>query len=77
MRSTIPGVAGTTGTHLHGPDLFYVDCASAAVLKITIPLPTGLPTGPANLITTGTLIDDFTLTRIERKREQLHTPESY
>jgi len=61
MRSTIPGAAGITETHLHGFDLFYVGPALATVLKIPMSLATWLPTGPSILITDGTLINDLTL----------------
>jgi len=67
MRSTIPGAAGVTGIHMHGTHLFYANFAATTFLKIPISLTTGVPTGPPTLITNGTLIDDFTLSRDGKK----------
>jgi hypothetical protein len=67
MRSTIPGAAGVTGIHIHDSELFYANFAATTFLKMPISLTTGLPTGPPTLITNGTLIDDFTLSRDGKK----------
>jgi hypothetical protein len=67
MLSTIPGAAGVTGIHIHGSELFYANFAATTFFKMPISLTTGMPTGPAMLITNGTLIDDFTLSRDGKK----------
>ncbi|KAH7071823.1 hypothetical protein BKA63DRAFT_577351 [Paraphoma chrysanthemicola] len=67
MQSTISGAAGVTGIHMHASDLFYANFAATKFFKIPISLETGVPTGPPTLITNGTLIDDFTLSRDGKK----------
>jgi len=59
MRSTIPGAAGITETHLHRSDLFYVQFVLLTTLRI--------PMSPANRTIypyqDGTVIYDFTLSQ--------------
>ncbi|CAG5156549.1 uncharacterized protein ALTATR162_LOCUS4346 [Alternaria atra] len=67
MLPNVPGSAGVSGIHIHGSELFYANFAAATFLKMPISLITGKPVGPATLITNGTLIDDFTLSRDGKK----------
>lgn len=65
-RSARQGVAGVTGIHTHNGDLFYANFASQQFFMVPISRQ-GQPTGKSSLITNGTLIDDFTLSRDGRK----------
>jgi hypothetical protein len=67
MLSTVPGAAGVTGIHIYGSELYYANFAATTFFKMSISLTTGMPTGPAMLITNDTLIDDFTLSRDGKK----------
>ncbi|THV46804.1 hypothetical protein BGAL_0358g00020 [Botrytis galanthina] len=61
-RSMKQGVAGVTGIHTYGGELFYANFAEQQFFKVPIS-PKGKPIGPSTLITNGTLIDDFILSR--------------
>lgn len=61
-RSARPGVAGVTGIHTYCGRLYYANFAGQQFFQVPIS-PQGKPIGPAEIITNGTLIDDFTLSR--------------
>jgi hypothetical protein len=65
-KSPRPGVAGITGIHTYNGDLFYANLAREQLYKVSIS-PLGTPTSEPVLITNGTLIDDFCLSRNGKK----------